>query len=120
MFPSFQPRSTFFYYFHFFYFARARYTRLHCLFFNLCQREKRREELAFIDFLFFCFVCVRASSVVFAAEIEPLKSMSFFLFVGWVNYFFQFRRLLFTASLDGSVGYYVRGEEKKEREKNKH
>jgi hypothetical protein len=31
--------------------------------------------------------------------------------------FFQFRRLLFTASLDGSVDYYVRGKKRKKEKK---
>jgi hypothetical protein len=60
---------------------------------------------------------VRASSVVFAAEIEPLKSMSFF-FSERGKLFFQFRRLLFTASLDGSVDYYVRGKKRKGKKTN--
>ncbi len=61
---------------------------------------------------------MRASSVVFAAEIEPLKSMSFFFFSEGGKLFFQFRRLLFTASLDGSVDYYVRGKKRKGKKTN--
>jgi hypothetical protein len=84
--------------------------------FLISAREKRGARVHRFLF-FFVFVCVRASSVVFAAEIEPLKSMSFFFFPRGVNYFFQFRRLLFTASLDGSVDYYVRGKKRKKEKK---